>query len=68
MRLIAENAGRHARDLAPVIAELRADGVASLLGIAGALNERGMLTRRGGRWHVSNLRNLLVRLEMASSA
>ncbi|MGM0583729.1 MAG: recombinase-like helix-turn-helix domain-containing protein [Pseudomonadota bacterium] len=51
-----------ARNLAPVIAELRADGVTSLRGLAEALNERGMLTRRGGRWHVSNVRNLLARL------
>jgi hypothetical protein len=30
--------------------------------MAAALNERGMLTRRGGRWHVSNVRNLFARL------
>jgi hypothetical protein len=28
-----------------------------------ALNDRGMLTRGGGRWHASNLRDLLTRLE-----
>ena len=27
--------------------------------IAGELNARGMLTRRGGRWHVSTVTNLL---------
>ncbi len=30
--------------------------------IAAELNARGMLTRRGGRWHVSMVTNLLDRL------
>jgi hypothetical protein len=47
--------------LAPVLETLRLEGVKSLRGIADALNERGMLTRRGGRWYVSNVRNLLAR-------
>jgi hypothetical protein len=59
---VARNAEAHARDLEPVLEELRAQGVTSLRTVAEALNERGMLTRRGGRWWVSNVRNLLVRL------
>jgi hypothetical protein len=60
---VARNSESHAWDLAPVLEELRAQGVTSLRGIAEALNERGMLTRRGGRWWVSNVRNLLGRLD-----
>ena len=30
--------------------------------VAAELNGRGILTRRGGRWHVSTVLNLLVRL------
>jgi hypothetical protein len=30
--------------------------------MAAELNGRGMLTRRGGRWHVSTVMNLLKRL------
>ena len=30
--------------------------------MAAELNARGMLTRRGGRWHVSTVTNLLDRL------
>ena len=37
-------------------------GATSLRAIAGELNARGMLTRRGGRWHVSTVMNLLDRL------
>jgi phage protein D len=46
-----------------VIAEIRAGGATSLRAIAGELNARGMRTRRGGRWHVSTVANLLRRLE-----
>ena len=61
---VSRNADQHARDLAPVLAELRQQGITTLRGIAAALSERGMLTRRGGRWHVSNVRNLLARLDL----
>ena len=56
------NADRHARDLAPVVEDIRAGGATSLRAIAAELNARGMLTRRGGRWHVSTVMNLLDRL------
>jgi DNA invertase Pin-like site-specific DNA recombinase len=59
---VAANADRHAQDLAPVLQALREQGVTSLRGIAAELNERGMLTCRGGKWDVPNLKNLLVRL------
>jgi DNA invertase Pin-like site-specific DNA recombinase len=59
---IARNADLHAQDLAPVVADIRAGGATSLRAIAAELNARGMLTRRGGRWHVSTVVNLLDRL------
>jgi DNA invertase Pin-like site-specific DNA recombinase len=59
---VAANADAHAWDLAPVVADLRAGGATSLRAIAAGLNARGMRTRRGGRWHVSNVANLLDRL------
>jgi DNA invertase Pin-like site-specific DNA recombinase len=59
---IARNADRHAQDLAPVVEDIREGGATSLRAIAGELNARGMLTRRGGRWHVSTVTNLLDRL------
>ena len=65
---VSRNAEAHARDLAPVLQELRTQGVVSLRGIAAALNARGMLTRRGGRWHVSNVGNLLRRLDLVGQA
>ena len=59
---VTANADRHAQDLAPVIEDLHRQGITSLRGIATALSQRGMLTRRGGRWHVSNVTNLLGRV------
>jgi hypothetical protein len=55
-------ADRHAKDLASVIADVRAAGAVSLRAIAEELKGRGMLTRRGGRWHVSTVADLLDRL------
>ncbi|MFP1632662.1 recombinase family protein [Zhengella sp. ZM62] len=39
----------------------------SLRGIAMALNDRGIRTARGGRWQVSNVRNVLARCEADGS-
>jgi DNA invertase Pin-like site-specific DNA recombinase len=61
---ITRNADRHAQDLAPVVEDIRSSGVTSLREIAAELNGRGMLTRRGGRWHVSTVMNLLDRLDL----
>ncbi len=60
---IKANADQHAANLAPVVGALRSEGVTSLGPIAEALNQRGMLTPRGGRWHKSSVRNLLDRLD-----
>jgi hypothetical protein len=59
---VARNADAHARDLAPVIEDIRAGGATTLRAMAAELNLRGMLTRRGGSWHVSTVTNLLERI------
>ena len=50
-----------ARDLAPVIAAIRAEGIVSATGIAKALNERGIPTPRGGKWQAVQVQRLLGR-------
>jgi DNA invertase Pin-like site-specific DNA recombinase len=60
---VSANADTHATDLAEVVADIRAEGATSLRAMAEGLTVRGMLTRRGGRWQVSNGRNLVGRLE-----
>ena len=54
-------ADRFARDVLPVVEAICADGITSLEGIANALNSRGILTARGGRWYATTVRNLLKR-------
>lgn len=65
---VVGNANRHAQDLRAVVEDIRAEGAVSLRAIAAALNARGMMTRRGGQWQVSNVRNLLGRLDCATAA
>ena len=60
---VCTHADRHARDLAPVLADIRSQGNLTLRAVAAELEGRGMLTRRGGTWHVSTVRNLIQRLE-----
>jgi DNA invertase Pin-like site-specific DNA recombinase len=59
---VAANADAHAAALAPVVAALQAQGHTSLRALAAELDAAGMQTRRGGRWHVSTVRNLLARM------
>jgi DNA invertase Pin-like site-specific DNA recombinase len=56
-------ADRHANDLAPVISQLRIEGHRSLPSLASALNQREMRSPRGGKWHASSVRNLLLRID-----
>jgi DNA invertase Pin-like site-specific DNA recombinase len=65
---VARNADEFAIALRPVIEAIRAEGYSTLRAIAEQLNCRGIATRRGGRWQVSNVRNLLARLELQPSS
>jgi DNA invertase Pin-like site-specific DNA recombinase len=56
-----QEAGSFARSVLPAISSIQGTGTASLRGIASALNARGIRTACGGRWQVSNVRNVLWR-------
>jgi DNA invertase Pin-like site-specific DNA recombinase len=58
--LIAE-ADAFAANVLPIITSLQDSGIVDLRGLAGALNTRGVRTARGGRWHVSNVKNVIDR-------
>jgi DNA invertase Pin-like site-specific DNA recombinase len=58
---VSANAAAFAKDLAPVLADIRAAGHTSQRAIAADLTARGIRTRRGGRWGVGNVRGLLRR-------
>jgi DNA invertase Pin-like site-specific DNA recombinase len=59
--VLVSEADRFTANVLPVIRSIQATGVISLAGIAAALNARGIPTSRGGRWHVSTVRNVLRR-------
>lgn len=54
-------ADRFASQVLPTIKSLQQSGVTSLRQLAIALNNRGVRTARGGKWQVSNVRNVLAR-------
>jgi DNA invertase Pin-like site-specific DNA recombinase len=63
---IAHAANRQAADdfalrILPIIAEIRAAGISTSKGCAGALNARGISTARGGRWTAQTVINLITR-------
>jgi hypothetical protein len=60
-RAQTENAALFAANTLPVLNAIRGTGVTDLRGIATALDARGVRTARGGRWHVSNVKNLIDR-------
>ena len=59
---VSANAEAFATDLAAVVEDVRAAGHVSLRAIAAELTARGIQTRRGGHWQVSNVKGLLGRL------
>jgi len=65
---IRDRADHHARDIAPIIDHLRAEGRQSLRELASGLNGRHIRTPRGGRWHPTSVKNLLARLQAGSKA
>jgi DNA invertase Pin-like site-specific DNA recombinase len=54
-------ADQFARNVLPIVREIEASGKTTLRDIAAALNARGVHTARGGSWHSTTVRNLLLR-------
>ncbi len=52
-------AQQRAKDLAPVMAELRSAGAVSLAQIAGGLNSRGITTARGSQWSPAQVSRIM---------
>jgi DNA invertase Pin-like site-specific DNA recombinase len=53
-----------AQGILPVIRAIQAGGNTSFASVAGALNDRGVKSARGGKWHVSSVANVLSRGEL----
>jgi DNA invertase Pin-like site-specific DNA recombinase len=63
---VKANAEHRAVNLRAIVDDLRSQGFTSVRGIASQLNDRGVLTPRGGSWHPTSAARLLSRLQSAS--
>jgi DNA invertase Pin-like site-specific DNA recombinase len=54
--------------LVPIIQAIRSTGAVTLRDMTAALNQRGIRSARGGRWHVSSVKNLLERASVVPSS
>ncbi|WP_439523036.1 recombinase family protein [Marivita sp.] len=62
-KTVYDNVDAFAESLVPLLRDIREQGRTSLRAIATELNAKGIRTRRGGRWHVSTVRNLIARID-----
>jgi DNA invertase Pin-like site-specific DNA recombinase len=60
---VKANAAQRAANLRAIVGDLRAQGFTSVRAIAAQLNDRGILTPRGGTWHPTSAARLLSRLQ-----
>jgi DNA invertase Pin-like site-specific DNA recombinase len=58
---IQKGADAFAANVLPIVREIQASGATSYAAIAEALNARGVRTARGGTWHASTARNIIMR-------
>jgi DNA invertase Pin-like site-specific DNA recombinase len=65
-RMQTEAADEFALRLLPLLHAIRGTGATTLEQISSALNDRGIRSARGGRWHVSSVMNLLGRAQQIS--
>jgi DNA invertase Pin-like site-specific DNA recombinase len=54
-----------AANVVPIMEQIRTAGATSYAAIAGTLNTRGIVTARGGEWHATTVRNILLRHQAA---
>jgi DNA invertase Pin-like site-specific DNA recombinase len=62
---VRANAEKRAANLRTIVDDLRRQGIISVRAIAAELNDRSILTPRGGAWHPTSAARLLSRLQAA---
>jgi DNA invertase Pin-like site-specific DNA recombinase len=60
---LISSADAFAGSLLPIVRALQSSGATTLDALTRGLNERGVRSARGGRWHVSSVANLLARTQ-----
>lgn len=61
--VVKANAEHRAENLRTIVDDMRSQGITTIRAIAAELNERGILTPRGGQWHPTSTARLLSRLQ-----
>lgn len=61
-------ANAFASNVVPIVESIKASGIGTLSGIANALNARGVNTARGGAWHATTVRNVMLRHKSAANS
>jgi DNA invertase Pin-like site-specific DNA recombinase len=59
---VKTNAQRRAANLCAIVEDMRSHGITTVRAMATELNDRGILTPRGGKWHPTSAARLLSRL------
>lgn len=62
-----QQADEFAAQVAPVIAQIKADGYTTIEAIRDELTRRDVATAKGGRWHVATVHALVKRIERISA-
>jgi DNA invertase Pin-like site-specific DNA recombinase len=62
VKAVKDRSRQKARDVAPIVAQIRAEGAVSLRAIAAGLNARGVPAPRGGLWQAKSVQRVLERL------
>jgi len=65
---IKSKAQGRAENLRAIVGDMRVQGIVSIRKIADALNERGILTPRGGQWHATSAARVLERLQPGAAS
>jgi DNA invertase Pin-like site-specific DNA recombinase len=60
--VVKANAEHRAENLRAIVDDMHSKGITSVRALAAELNERGVLTPRGGQWHPTSAARLLSRL------
>jgi hypothetical protein len=60
--VIKAEADRHAANVVPITREVQPAGAETLRDVAAALNARGIVTARGGKWHATSVKTCWIGL------
>jgi DNA invertase Pin-like site-specific DNA recombinase len=62
-KIRANLANEHAKNVSPIIIQIRNEGITTYRGISERLNDLGVRTRRGGRYYPSSVMNVIKRID-----